>query len=118
MKVCHCLWLTTVLPMLDAGHDPEEVLEDERFYNDIIKNGAKVGACLLKSLVPFGAKLHNVDGLHNLRARCYSLHHWHRPAELVLVLFFLINQHMWFSSRACHSFCSCHADRADADGGA
>ena len=27
----------------DAGHDPDEVLEDERFYNDLIKNGAKVG---------------------------------------------------------------------------
>lgn len=71
--VCEALWLTTVLPTLDAGHDPMDVLEDERFYNDIIKNGAKVGVCLPKSLVPFGAELHNVDGLHTSCASCYSL---------------------------------------------
>lgn len=68
--------------MHDTGHDPEEVLEDERFYNDLIKNGAKVGVCLPKSLVPFGAKLHNVDGLHNPCASCCNLHHWRCPAEL------------------------------------
>ena len=55
--------------MLDAGHDPLKVLEDERFYNDIIKNGAKVGVCLPTSLVPFGAKLPSVDGHSQLMCK-------------------------------------------------
>lgn len=41
--------------MYDAGHDPDEVLVNESFYNDIIKYGGKVGPteCTAAVWVPF-----------------------------------------------------------------
>ena len=35
--------------MCHAGHDPDDVLVNEHFYNDIIQYGAKVGCSLVIS---------------------------------------------------------------------